>query len=124
MFRKISAFLSLLFVLATLAACAIPTPAPLQGAAASPAAVASPAAAAVEATPEEDEPGWNCEIHGNAECGPSGSAADVPELWPPVDNQHDALVQCFYYLQPGLAQDDCVSSAFQAFRIDPRSILA
>lgn len=24
----------------------------------------------VQATPQEDDPGWQCEIHGNLECGP------------------------------------------------------
>lgn len=42
-------------------------------------------------------------------------AEEAEVLWPAVDNQYAALVQCHYFLGAGADRDDCVSAAFAAF---------
>lgn len=111
MIRKLAAILALLFALTACTANTAAAPAPAE----------TPAPAAVQHV-EEDSSEWDCEIHGNGICGPVDGADEV--LWPAVDNQLDALTQCFYYLEVGADRDDCVSAVFVAFPVDTRPIEA
>lgn len=42
----------------------------------------------------------------------TAAAADV---WPAVDNQYAALVQCAYFLDAGEDRDDCTTAALEVF---------
>lgn len=111
MFRKFAAIIALLFALTACTANTAAAPAPAE----------TPTPAAVQCV-EEDSPEWDCEVHGNGICGPVDGAEEV--LWPAVDNQLDALTQCFLYLEAGADRDDCVSAASIAFPVDLRPINA
>ena len=42
-------------------------------------------------------------------------AAAADALWPAVDNQWSALVQCNYFLDAGADRDACTASALESF---------